>query len=81
MPIVWQAIDQPNPDPTDLRRQSRKQICHIMHSIRDFASNVSTLIDRNGNVIAVTTGSPRIRARLEYGATLYLDHLTPVCTG
>lgn len=51
MRILCQAIDQPNPDPANLRRHSNKQIGQSAHSFRAFRSNVPILIDRNGNVI------------------------------
>jgi DNA modification methylase len=78
MLIVYRAIDELTPDPTNPRRHSQKQIRQIAESIRIFGFNVPILIDRAGKVIA---GHGRLLAAGELGLTqvptLRLDHLTP----
>ena len=76
--VVYRAIDQLKPDPTNARRHSKKQIRQIANSIEGFGFNVPILIDRDGNVIA---GHGRLLAARELAMTevptLCLDHLTP----
>jgi len=76
--VVYRAIDQLKPDPTNARRHSKKQIRQIANSIEGFGFNVPILIDRDGNVIA---GHGRLLAGRELAMTevptLCLDHLTP----
>ena len=76
--MVYRAIDQLKPDPTNARRHSKKQIRQIANSIEGFGFNVPILIDRDGNVIA---GHGRLLAARELAMTevptLCLDHLTP----
>src|SRR5215467_11151258 len=76
--IVYRGIDGLEPDPTNPRRHSKKQVRQIADSIRVFGFNVPILIDRDGNVIA---GHGRLLAVRELGwtevPTLCLDHLTP----
>jgi DNA modification methylase len=78
MLIVYRAIDELTPDPTNPRRHSQKQIRQIAESIRIFGFNVPILIDRAGKVIA---GHGRLLAAGELDLTqvptLRLDHLTP----
>ena len=50
--IVYRGIDGLEPDPTNPRRHSKKQVRQIADSIRVFGFNVPILIDRHGNVIA-----------------------------
>ena len=52
MAIEYRRIDALQPDPTNARRHSRKQIGQIAESIRVFGFNVPILVDRDLNVIA-----------------------------
>src|SRR5947207_7061753 len=76
--IVYWAIDQLKPNPTNPRIHSRKQIRQIAESIKVFGFNVPILVDRDLNVIC---GHGRLLAARELGITevptLCLDHLSP----
>ena len=75
--IVYRAIAQLKPDPTNPRRHTQKQIRQIAESIKIFGFNVPILIDREGKVVA---GHGRLHACRLLGITevptLCLDHLT-----
>jgi DNA modification methylase len=75
--VVYRAIDQIKPDPTNPRRHSRKQIRQIANSIATFGFNAPILIDRDGNIVS---GHGRWLACRELGwnevPTLCLDHLS-----
>jgi len=76
--IVYRAIDQLKPNPTNPRIHSKKQIRQIATSIEIFGFNVPVLVDAALNVIA---GHGRLAGARELGITevptLCLDHLSP----
>jgi DNA modification methylase len=76
--IVYRRIDTLQPDPSNPRRHSKKQIGQIAESIKVFGFIVPILIDRDGKTIA---GHGRVLAARALGMTevptLCLDHLTP----
>src|ERR1700730_7221886 len=76
--IVYRRIDTLQPDPSNPRRHSKKQIGQIAESIKGFGFIVPILIDRDGKIIA---GHGRVLAARMLDIievpTLCLDHLTP----
>jgi DNA modification methylase len=76
--IVYRRIDTLQPDPSNPRRHSKKQIGQIAESIKVFGFIVPILIDRDGKKIA---GHGRVLAARALGMTkvptVCLDHLTP----
>src|SRR3984893_17779008 len=76
--IVYRRIDTLQPDPSNPRRYSKKQIGQIAESIKVFGFNVPILIDGNDQTIA---GHGRVLAARMLDIievpTLCLDHLTP----
>src|SRR5438270_1548675 len=75
--IVYRRRDELKADPANPRRNSKKQIQRIGHSLQAFDFMVPVLIERDGNIIA---GHGRVLAGREVGITevptLCLDHLT-----
>ena len=78
MAIQYRRIDALQPDPTNARRHSRKQIGQIAESIRVFGFNVPILVDRHDMTIC---GHGRALAAQTLGIsevpTVCVDHLTP----
>jgi ParB-like chromosome segregation protein Spo0J len=76
--IVYRRIDTLQPDPSNPRRHSKKQIGQIAESIKVFGFIVPILIDRDGKTIA---GHGRVLAARALGMTkvptVCLDHLNP----
>jgi ParB-like chromosome segregation protein Spo0J len=76
--ILYRRIDTLQPDPSNPRRHSKKQIGQIAESIKVFGFNVPLLIDGNDQTIA---GHGRLLAACTIGMTevptVCLDHLTP----
>jgi len=75
---VYRRTDTLQPDPSNPRRHSKKQIGQIAESIKVFGFNVPILIDGNDQTIA---GHGRLLAACTLGMTdvptVCLDHLTP----
>src|SRR6202045_945513 len=76
--IVYRRIDTLQPDPSNPRRHSKKQIGQIAESIKGFGFIVPILIDRDGKII---DGHGRVLAARMLDIievpTLCLDHLPP----
>ena len=76
--ILYRRSDTLQPDPSNPRRHSKKQIGQIAESIKVFGFIVPILIDRDRKTIA---GHGRVLAARALGMTkvptVCLDHLTP----
>src|SRR6267143_2464837 len=76
--ILYRRVDTLQPDPSNPRRHSKKQIRQIAESIKVFGFNVPILTDGNDQTIA---GHGRLLAACTLGMTdvptVCLDHLTP----
>jgi ParB-like chromosome segregation protein Spo0J len=76
--IQYRRIDTLQPDPTNPRRHSKKQLKQIANSIKVFDFIVPILIDRDGKIVC---GHGRTQAAAALGMrevpTICLEHLSP----